>query len=64
MQPGEGAPPEDGSFPAHEHLPASGDRSDEEGHSSGPKHPDGPQVGHRWDHNHERESAGCPGLHV
>lgn len=61
---GPGAPPEDGTFKAHEHLSASGDRSDAEGHSAGPEHPGGPQASHRRDHHHEREPARRPGLHV
>lgn len=63
-QTGERAPQEDGTFPAHEYLPAPGDRSDAAGHRSGPEHLDRSQAGHRRNHHHERESAGRPGLHV
>lgn len=61
---GKGAPEENGSPPAHEHLPASGDRPDAAGNLAGAEHPDGPQAGHRRDHHNEREPAGRPGLHV
>lgn len=61
---GEGAPEEDGSPPAHEHLPASGDRPDAAGHRAGAQHLDGSQAGHRRYHHHEREPAGRAGLHV
>lgn len=61
---GEGAAEEDGSPPAHEHLPAAGDRPDAAGHRAGAEHPDGSQAGHRRDHHHEREPARRPGLHV
>ena len=64
MKPGERTSEEVGSLPAHEHLPASGDRSNADGHSSGAIDPQGPQAGHRRDHHHEREPARCPGLHV
>lgn len=61
---GEGAPEEDGSPPAHEHLPAPGNRPDAARHPAGAEHLDGSQAGHRRDHHHEWEPEGCTGLHV
>lgn len=46
IKPGERASSEDGSFPAYEHLSASGGRSDAEDHSSCPKHLDRPEAGY------------------
>lgn len=61
---GEGAPPEDGLFTAHEHLPAAGDWSNAEGYCFGQNHLDRSQTSHRWNHRDERESTGRAGLHV